>query len=107
MNCWDGKQNTQSAAKLYLLKGDISYGKQINYDFWGHSALVQLMVENGDCPIAIASSEGRKVMTPVENVHLLNITEKRTEGNKGENLVLIADFTLTDNDGNSMGYFDR
>lgn len=68
-------------------------------------ALVQLIAEHGDCPIAIADSNSTKAMVPVENVHMVNVTENRIESDKGENLIIIANFTLSDNDGNSMGYF--
>lgn len=67
-------------------------------------ALVQFMSEHGDCPVAIADSNSPKAMVPVENVHMMSIKEKDSS-NKGENLIIIADFTITDTDGTSMGYF--
>lgn len=67
-------------------------------------ALVQFMSEYGDCPVAIADSNSPKAMVPVENVHMMSIKEKDSN-NKGENLIIIADFTITDTDGTSMGYF--
>lgn len=67
-------------------------------------ALVQFMSEHGDCPVAIADSNSPKAMVPVENIHMMSIKEKDSN-NKGENLIIIADFTITDTDGTSMGYF--
>ena len=67
-------------------------------------ALVQLMAEHGDCPIVISDSNSSRAIVPVENVHMMSIKEKDL-ANKSENLIIIADFTITDNDGTSMGYF--
>ena len=67
-------------------------------------ALVQFMAEHGDCPVAISDSNSSKAMVPVENIHMMSIKEK-AYNNKGENLIIIADFTITNKDGTSMGYF--
>ena len=68
-------------------------------------ALVDLIAKNGDCPIAIADQDSKNAMVPVDNIHMVKIHEKNKGDNKGENLVIIANFTLTDNDGESLGYF--
>ena len=66
------------------------------------NALVTMVEKHGDCPVVLAESNSNKAIVPWKEVHAIEIAPEGFE--ESEKCIMIANFVLYDNDGNSMGY---
>ena len=68
------------------------------------TALSVLMAKYGDVPVLLADSNSEKAMVPLEEAHCIEVVDvMSSDQHQPEKCIMLANFTLCDNDGNSMG----
>lgn len=63
--------------------------------------LVELVSTHGDVPILLSDSSSKKAMIPLIDAHIIEISKP---GVTAEKAIMLADYTLCEEDGNSLGW---